>query len=57
LATLAAVFLAPGLVAAVFGSNANLQDDWLDLLVLLLAMPGTAILSYLAISRLFQVAD
>jgi hypothetical protein len=57
LATLAAVFLAPGLVAAVFGSNANLQDDWLDLLVLLLAMPGTAILSYLAISRLFQVTD
>ena len=57
LATLAAVFLAPGLVAAVFGSNANLQDDWLDLLVLLLAMPGTAILSYLAISRFFQVAD
>jgi hypothetical protein len=57
LATLAAVFLAPGLVAAVFGANANLQDSWLDLLVLLLAMPGTAILSYLAISRLFQVAD
>jgi hypothetical protein len=57
LATLAAVFLAPGLVAAVFGANATLQDSWLDLLVLLLAMPGTAILSYLAISRLFQVAD
>ena len=57
LATLAAVFLAPGLVAAVFGANANLQDSWLDLLVLLLAMPATAILSYLAISRFFQVAD
>ncbi|WP_091366182.1 hypothetical protein [Geodermatophilus telluris] len=57
LATLAAVLLAPGLVAAVFGSNANLQDDWLDLLVLLLAMPGTAILSYLGISRLFRAAD
>jgi hypothetical protein len=57
LATLAAVLLAPGLVAAVFGANDNLTDDWLDLLVLLLAMPGTAILSYLAISRFFQVAD
>jgi hypothetical protein len=57
LATLAAVFLAPGLVAAVFGANANLQDSWLDLLVLLVAMPTTAVLSYLAISRLFQAAD
>jgi hypothetical protein len=57
LATLAAVLLAPGLVAAVFGANANLNDSWLDLLVLVLAMAGTAILSYLAISRFFQVAD
>jgi hypothetical protein len=57
LATLAAVLLAPGLVAAVFGANSNLQDSWLDLLVLLLVMAGTAILSYLAISRLFRVAD
>jgi hypothetical protein len=57
LATLAAVLLAPGLVAAVFGANDNLTDDWLDLLVLLLAMPGTAILSYLALTRFFQVAD
>jgi hypothetical protein len=57
LATLAAVFLAPGLVAAVFGANANLQDSWFDLPALLLAMPATAIFSYVAISRLFQVAD
>lgn len=57
LATLAAVLLAPGLVAAAFGANDNLTDDWLDLLVLLLAMPGTGILSYLAISRFFQGSD
>src|SRR3712207_899750 len=42
LATLAAVLLAPGLVAAVFGANNNLNDSWLGLLMLVLAMTATA---------------
>lgn len=53
LATLAAVLLAPGLVAGVFSASSKLNSSWMDLGILLALMMLTAIVSYWGISRYF----
>ena len=53
LAELAAVLLAPGLVAAVFGANDRLGDSWADLPVLLVLMCLAAVASVVIIRRRF----
>jgi len=54
LATLAAVLLAPGLVAAVFSASSKLNGSWTDLLILLMLMALTALGSYFTIKRFFH---
>ena len=54
LATLAAVLLAPGLVAAVFSASSKLNSSWTDLLILLMLMALTALGSYFTIKRFFN---
>lgn len=51
LTTLAAVFLAPSLVAAIFGASDQLSDSWTDLFVMLLTQVVTAASSFVGIRR------
>jgi hypothetical protein len=51
LATLAAVLLAPGLVASVFGANRVLTDSPLNLIWLFLAMVIAGVVTHVAIAR------